>query len=82
MEAIRIKLPHPSIIKSTHLLVTNTIWKRICLQCKRCRFDSSCGKIPWRRKWQPTPEFLTGEFHGGRRMVGCNAWESHRVGHD
>jgi len=21
-------------------------------------------KIPWRRKWQPTPVFLPGEFHG------------------
>ena len=22
------------------------------------------GKIPWRRKWQPTPVFLPAEFHG------------------
>ena len=22
------------------------------------------GKIPWRRKWQPTPVFLPGESHG------------------
>ena len=22
------------------------------------------GKIPWKRKWQPTPVFLPGEFHG------------------
>ena len=21
-------------------------------------------KIPWRRKWQPTPEFLPGKLHG------------------
>ena len=21
-------------------------------------------KIPWKRKWQPTPVFLPGEFHG------------------
>ena len=27
-------------------------------------FDSWVRKIPWRRKWQPTPEFLPGEFHG------------------
>ena len=26
--------------------------------------------IPWRRKWQPTPVFLPGEFHGGRSLVG------------
>ena len=29
-------------------------------------------KIPWRRKWQPTPVFLPGEFHGQRRLAGCS----------
>ena len=28
------------------------------------------GKIPWRRKWQPTPVFLPGGFHGQRNLVG------------
>ena len=28
------------------------------------------GKIPWRRKWQPTPVFLPGEFHGQRSLMG------------
>ena len=28
------------------------------------------GKIPWRRKWQPTPIFLPGEFHGQRSLAG------------
>ena len=27
------------------------------------------GKIPWRRKWQPTPVFLPREFHGQRRLA-------------
>ena len=27
-----------------------------------------------RRKWQPTPVFLPGEFHGQRSLVGCNPW--------
>ena len=27
------------------------------------RFDPWVGKIPWRRKWQPTPVFLPGEAH-------------------
>ena len=38
--------------------------KRIRLQCRRhrrCRFDPWVGKIPWRRKWQPTPVFLPEE---------------------
>ena len=28
------------------------------------------GAIPWRRKWQPTPVFLPGEYHGRRSLVG------------
>ena len=35
-----------------------------CLQCRRLRFDPWVGRIPWRRKWQPTPVFLPGESHG------------------
>ena len=30
------------------------------------------GKMPWRRKWQPTPVFLPGESHGERRLEGYN----------
>ena len=26
-------------------------------------------KIPWRRKWQPTPLFLSGKFHGQRSSM-------------
>ena len=32
--------------------------------------DPWAGKIPWRRKWQPTPVFLPGKFHGQRSLVG------------
>ena len=32
------------------------------------------GKIPWRRKWQPTPGFLPGEFLGQRSLAGCSPW--------
>ena len=38
------------------------------------RFDSWMGKIPWRRKWQPTPVFLPGEFHGQKRLAGYSPW--------
>ena len=31
---------------------------------KRIRFNPWVVKIPWRRKWQPTPAFLPGKFHG------------------
>ena len=28
------------------------------------------GKIPWGRKWQPTPVFLPGKWHGQRSLAG------------
>ena len=28
----------------------------------------------WRRKWQPTPAFLPGEFQGRGSLVGCRLW--------
>ena len=31
-------------------------------------------KIPWRRKWQPFPVFLPGEFHGQRSLVCYSPW--------
>ena len=39
-------------------------WKRIHLQRRRCRFKPWSKKIPWRRKWKPTPIFLPGKSHG------------------
>ena len=41
---------------------------RDCLQCRRPRFDPWVKRIPWRRKWQPTPVFLPGKFHGQRSL--------------
>ena len=37
----------------------------ICQRRRRKRhgFDPWVGKIPWRRKWYPTPVFLPGKFH-------------------
>ena len=48
---------------------------------KRCGFDPWVGKIPWKRKWQPTPVFLPGitwtEEPGELQSIG-----SQRVRHD
>ena len=49
--------------------------------CRRYRFDPWVGKIPWRRKWQPTPVFLPGEFHG-QRSLRAKFIVSQRVGHN
>ena len=32
------------------------------------------GKIPWRRKWEPTPVFLPGKSHGQRTLAGYSPW--------
>ena len=40
-------------------------------------FDSWVRKIPWRRKWQPTPIFLPGKSHGQRNLGGYSPW-SHK----
>ena len=37
-------------------------------------FDPWVGKIPWRRKWQPTPVLLPGKAHGLRILVGYSPW--------
>ena len=42
-------------------------WRR----CKRCRgFNPWVGKIPWSKKYQPTPVFLPGKSHGQRSLAG------------
>ena len=38
-------------------------------RCKRRSFNPWVGKIPWRRKWQPTPILLPGESQGQRSLV-------------
>ena len=37
-------------------------------------FDIWVGKIPWSRKWQPTPVLLPRESHGQRSLVGFSPW--------
>ena len=33
---------------------------------------SGSGKIPWRRKWQPTPVSLPENPHGQKSLAGCS----------
>ena len=50
-------------------------------RCKRHGFDPWVEKIPWRKKWQPTPVFLPEKVHGHRSLEGYSPWEC-RVAHD
>ena len=56
--------------------------KESACQCRRCRLDPWVGKIPWRRKWLPTPVFLPGESHGQRGLEGYSPWGHKRVKHN
>ena len=53
----------------------------IC-QCRRCEFDPSVGKIPWRKKWQPTSVFLPGKIPQAEKAGGLPSMGLHRVRHD
>ena len=53
--------------------------KESACQYRRCRrhgFNPWIKKMPWSRKWQPTPVFLPGKFHGQRGTWGFTV---HRI---
>ena len=56
--------------------------KQSACQRRRHRFHPPVRKIPWRRKWQPTPVFLPGKSHGQRSLAGYSPGGHKRVGHD
>ena len=54
---------------------------KVCLQRERPGFNPWVGKIPWRRKWQPTRVFLPGESKGWRNLAGYSPW-GHKESHN
>ena len=49
-------------------------WTELIRGTGRCRFDPWVGKIPWRKKWQPTPVFLPGKSYGQMCLAGYRPW--------
>ena len=54
--------------------------KRVCLPkeemlCRLLGLDPWVRKIPWRRKWQPTPVLLPGKFQVQRSLAGYSPWD-------
>ena len=49
--------------------------KEFTCQRRRLRFNPWVGKIPWRKKWQLTLEFLPVKFHGQRGLAGYSPWD-------
>ena len=41
---------------------------------KRHKFDPWIGKIPWRRKWQPTPAILAWRITWTESLAGYTSW--------
>ena len=41
---------------------------------------SGSGRYPGRKKWQPTPVFLPGEFQGQRSLAGYIPWGHKELG--
>ena len=49
-------------------------------QHRRLQFDPWVRKIPWRKKWQSTPVFLSEKSHGQRSLEDYSPWGRKRVG--
>ena len=69
------------LVKNLPIMQESAYNAGVRLQCRRPGFNSWVWKIPWRRKWQPTPVFLT------RNPKDIGAWQAiahgiRRVGHD
>ena len=63
------------IITSIHFGASQVLsGKESACQCRRCMFNPGMGRIPWRRKWQPTPVFLPRKSHGQRSLAGYSPW--------
>ena len=73
---------HDFLQPCVHLLSTYCIpgaprWhsvKESACQGRRQEFSLWVGKIPWRRRCQPTPVFLLGKSHRQRSLAGCSLW--------
>ena len=56
--------------------------KESACECKRLGFDPWVGKIPWRRKRQPTPVFLPGKIPQTEETGRLQSIALQRVRHD
>ena len=56
--------------------------KESACQCSRCGLVPWVAKISWSRKWQRTPVFLSGKFHGQRSLAGYYSRGCKRLRHN
>ena len=72
---------HERVLICLFMLPSWLSGKESTCQCRRCMFDPWIRKIPWRRKWQPTPVFLPGKSYGQRSLAGCSPWSHKETRH-
>ena len=72
---------HPYLYAFVYVTLYCIIWTSLVTQSVKrlppvweTGFDPWVGKIPWRRKWQPTPVFLPGESRRQRNLAGYSPW--------
>ena len=68
-----VQLSHPYMTTGKTIALTRWIFVGKESACNAGDSSSWVGKIPWRRKWQPTPVFLPGESHGQRSLAGYSS---------
>ena len=59
------------MLNSSHVVRKSYLQSR---RHRRCGFDPWVRKISWKRKWQPTPVVLPGEFQTQRSLTGYSPW--------
>ena len=58
-----------------HILTENSVdFHSTVFPKLQCIILTRTISYKWRRKWQPSPVFLPGEFHGWRSLVGYGPW--------
>ena len=45
-----------------------------CAEEAKAKNIAATPRIPWSKKWQPTPILLPGKFHGQRNLAGYSQW--------
>ena len=73
-KSISLEIPFPCKTRCKRFIKVLLSGKESTCQCRSCRFDPWIRKIPWRRKWQPTPDFSPEKSHGLRNLVGYGPW--------
>ena len=72
--------PKPSLLQGLLDTIGGSVGKESAcnagdhLQCRIPGFNPWVEKIPWRRKWQPTPVLLPEKSHGQRSLRGYSPW--------